>query len=84
MRATFEAPVIGSGRCIIEGVMPLATSMDYPVKLRSETSGRGVLTTSFAGYQDCPADVKHARKRRGVNPLDQSKYILSVRNAITS
>ncbi|MGG4401362.1 translation factor GTPase family protein [Paenibacillus amylolyticus] len=84
MRATFEAPVIGSGRCIIEGVMPLATSMDYPVKLRSETSGRGVLTTSFAGYQDCPADVNHTRKRRGVNPLDQSKYILSVRNAITS
>lgn len=65
MRATFEAPVIGSGRCIIEGVMPLATSMDYPVKLRSETSGRGVLTTSFAGYQDCSADVNHTCKRRG-------------------
>ncbi|MFE6073153.1 GTP-binding protein [Paenibacillus sp. NPDC057886] len=84
MRATFEAPIIGGGRCIVEGRMPLASSMDYPVKLRSETSGRGVLTTSFAGYQDCPSDVTHTRKRRGVNPLDQSKYILSVRNAITS
>ncbi|PQP80112.1 GTP-binding protein [Paenibacillus sp. PCH8] len=84
MRATFEAPVIGSGRCIIEGLMPLATSMDYPVKLRSETGGRGVLTTSFAGYQDCPVEVTHTRKRRGISPLDQSKYILSVRNAITS
>ncbi|WP_413377370.1 GTP-binding protein [Paenibacillus taichungensis] len=84
MRATFEAPIIGGGRCIVEGRMPLASSMDYPVKLRSETSGRGVLTTSFAGYQDCPSEVTHTRKRRGVNPLDQSKYILSVRNAITS
>ncbi|QOS78275.1 TetM/TetW/TetO/TetS family tetracycline resistance ribosomal protection protein [Paenibacillus sp. JNUCC31] len=84
MRATFEAPIIGGGRCIVEGRMPLATSMDYPVKLRSETSGRGVLTTSFAGYQDCPSDVTLTRKRIGVNPLDQSKYILSVRNAITS
>ncbi|MGG4127845.1 translation factor GTPase family protein [Paenibacillus illinoisensis] len=84
MRATFEAPVIGGGRCIVEGQIPLASSMDYPVKLRSETGGLGVLVTSFAGYQDCPPDVKPLRKRRGVNPLEQSKYILSVRNAITS
>ncbi|WP_440118769.1 hypothetical protein [Paenibacillus sp. QZ-Y1] len=71
-------------RGIVEGQMPLASSMDYPVKLRSETSGRGMLPPSFAGYPDCPSDVTHTRKRRGVDPLDQSKSISSVRNVITS
>ena len=83
MRAEFSPPSILSGRFMIEGILPVATSLEYPVKLRSMTSGKGIMTSSFAGYQDCPANIHVERPRHGVNPLDQSKYILSVRNALS-
>lgn len=67
---------------MIEGRVPLATSMEYPVELGSLTKGRGTMATFFAGYEECPEDVKAERPRRGVNPLDQSKYILAVRKAL--
>ncbi|MEC0369274.1 elongation factor G [Paenibacillus chibensis] len=84
MRAEFEAPSVMHGRCVIEGIIPAATSLEYPVRLRSMTGGKGVMATSFTGYQDCPPDVRAERKRYGVNPLDQSKYILSVRSALST
>ncbi|MCJ8010540.1 TetM/TetW/TetO/TetS family tetracycline resistance ribosomal protection protein [Paenibacillus sp. KQZ6P-2] len=84
MRAEFEAPSVIHGRCIIEGIIPAATSLEYPVRLRSMTSGKGVMASSFFGYQACPPDVQAERKRHGVNPLDQSKYILSVRSALST
>ncbi len=83
MRAEFEPPSIIHGRFMVEGILPVATSLDYPVKLRSMTGGRGVISSSYAGYQACPPDVHVDRPRRGVDPLDQSKYILSVRNALS-
>ncbi|MNV97567.1 elongation factor G [compost metagenome] len=66
----------------IEGRVPLAESMEYSVILGSLTKGRGTIITFFAGYEECPADIKAERPRRGVNPLDQAKYILSVRKAL--
>src|SRR5690606_35077433 len=75
MRATFEPPVLHGDRMTIEGQVPVATSLDYAVKLGSLTKGRATLSTFFAGYQDCPEDVKAERPRRGVNPLDTAKYI---------
>ncbi|WNQ14042.1 TetM/TetW/TetO/TetS family tetracycline resistance ribosomal protection protein [Paenibacillus aurantius] len=83
MRGEFDSPFIRSGRLELEGILPVATSLDFPARLGSMTKGRGTLATSFAGYQECPPDVRAERKRQGVNPLDQSKYILAVRNAIT-
>ncbi|MEK5023811.1 translation factor GTPase family protein [Paenibacillus sp. FSL M7-1046] len=82
MRGTFEPPVLQGERMIIEGRLPLATSLDYPVTLSSYTKGRSTFTSFFAGYEECPPDVTAERIRRGVNPLDQSKYILSVRKAL--
>ncbi|MNO03515.1 elongation factor G [compost metagenome] len=67
---------------IIEGRLPLATSLDYPVSLSSYTKGRSTFTSFFAGYEECPPDVRAERTRRGVNPLDQARYILSVRKAL--
>ncbi|MCM3130312.1 GTP-binding protein [Paenibacillus provencensis] len=84
MRAIFEAPYIAHGRCTVEGTIPAATSLNYPVQLRSETKGSGMMTTSYAGYQACPEGILATRKRRGVDPRDQSRYILAVRNAISS
>ncbi|WP_438495633.1 GTP-binding protein [Paenibacillus sp. IHBB 3054] len=82
MRGTFEPPLLQGERMIIEGRLPLATSLDYPVTLSSYTKGRSTFTSFFAGYEECPPDVTAERTRRGVNPLDQAKYILSVRKAL--
>ncbi|MEK4235254.1 translation factor GTPase family protein [Paenibacillus sp. FSL H7-0714] len=82
MRGTFEPPVLQGERMIIEGRLPLATSLDYPVTLSSYTKGRSTFTSFFAGYEESPPDVSAERTRRGVNPLDQAKYILSVRKAL--
>jgi translation elongation factor EF-G len=82
MRGEFNAPVLRGERMDISGLLPVATSLDFPARFGSLTKGRGVLSTSFAGYRECPADVQAERVRRGVNPLDQSKYILSVRKAL--
>lgn len=82
MRGTFEPPVLLGDRMVIEGRLPLATSLEYPVSLSSYTKGRSTFTSFFAGYEQCPSDVTAERTRRGVNPLDQAKYILSVRKAL--
>ncbi|NWL89936.1 GTP-binding protein [Paenibacillus sp. 79R4] len=82
MRGTFEPPVLQGERMLIEGRVPLATSMNYPVELSSYTKGRSTFASFFDGYEPCPPEVKAVRQRRGVNPLDQAKYILSVRKAL--
>ncbi|SFF21786.1 ribosomal protection tetracycline resistance protein [Paenibacillus catalpae] len=82
MRGTFEAPTLHGDRLVIEGRVPAATSLEYPMELNSLTKGRGTIATFFSGYEECPPDVTAERTRRGVNPLDQSKYILSVRKAL--
>ncbi|XEC95248.1 GTP-binding protein [Paenibacillus tarimensis] len=82
MRASFDSPVLHGSRMTIEGRLPVATSLDYPVRLGSMTKGRATIATFFSGYEPCPPDVHAERPRRGVNPLDQSKYILSVRKAL--
>ncbi len=82
MRGSFEPPILQGERMIIEGRLPLATSLDYPVTLSSYTKGRSTFTSAFAAYEPCPPDVHAERTRRGVNPLDQAKYILSVRKAL--
>lgn len=83
MRTEFDSPVITGGRMEIEGLLPVATSLDFPARLGSMTKGRGMLSAFFAGYQPCPPDVRAERPRRGVNPLDQAKYILAARSALS-
>ncbi|QGQ99525.1 TetM/TetW/TetO/TetS family tetracycline resistance ribosomal protection protein [Paenibacillus psychroresistens] len=82
MRASFEPPVTVKGRVSLEGILPVATSLEYPIKLSSITGGRGTITTFYVGYQPSPPDVQASRTRRGVNPLDQSKFILAARKAL--
>jgi len=84
MRASFDYPVIAGERFTVEGVIPVASSMDFPVKLNTITGGRGTFTTRFDGYRECPPGVEVTRTRRGVDPLDTSKYILSMRSALGS
>ncbi|MGM0883434.1 MAG: GTP-binding protein [Bacillota bacterium] len=83
MRGEFDTPIVRQERMEIEGTLPVATSLDFPARFGSLTKGRGALSTFFAGYRECPPDVQAERVRRGVSPLDQSKYILSVRKALS-
>ncbi|PZD97882.1 GTP-binding protein [Paenibacillus sambharensis] len=82
MRGTFDTPSLHGDRLTIEGRLPAATSLEYPVKLGSMTKGRGTIVTFYDGYEEAPDEVAAERPRRGVNPLDTSKYILWVRNAL--
>ena len=82
MRGTFDSPTIINGSFTIEGRYPAATSIDFPIRLASITSGRGVLAAAFSGYEPCPLELGVTTPYRGINPLDRAKYILYIRGAI--
>ncbi len=82
MRGKFDSPVISEGVFTLEAQLPAATSLDYPITFRSMTSGKGIFSSRFAGYQECPLELGATAKRRGINPLDRSKWILWARNAL--
>jgi len=66
----------------IEGEIPAAEMMEYPVKFASLTGGRGVLVTKFSGYKECPEEFGKTAEYRGVHPLDTARYILAMRSAL--
>ena len=82
MRGEFEAPVVENGMFRMEAVMPLSASMDFPLRFRSMTSGRGVYSSAFFEYRPCPEGVSETLPRKGVDPLDLQKWILYRRSAI--
>jgi ribosomal protection tetracycline resistance protein len=82
MRGSFDTPVINRGVFTVEGEVPAATSLEFPVKLAIISSGKGNITTSFSGYKPCSFEQGAVRERVGINPLDRAKYILSIRNAL--
>jgi ribosomal protection tetracycline resistance protein len=82
MRGNFHSTEVSKGTFTVEGKMPVATSLDYPVKLGITSHGKGVMTTKFSGYSPIPLELGKKRERVGVNPLDRAKYILYARNAI--
>lgn len=80
MRGNFETPYIRKGQFSLEAVVPVADSMDYPIRFRSLTSGKGLYSQTFYDYLPCPAGFEARLARRGVDPLDRAKWILYVRN----
>lgn len=82
MRGSFEQPEIEEGKMKLSGYLPVATSMDYPVKLAAKTGGQGVLSLSFDRYDKIDEDLGVVREFKGISPLDRSKYILKARKAI--
>jgi len=81
MGGEFDSPVISGDSLTVEAIVPAATSMEFPIKLSSWSSGKASVGTSFYGYRDCNDSVEHTSPRRGVNPLDRSKWILWARGA---
>ena len=82
-RGSFELAESADGRTMLTGEVPVATTMDFPVRLAAMTSGRGALSQSFSGYKPCPDELGKTTPYRGVNPLDKAKYILYIRSALT-
>ena len=82
MRGQFDTPVIQKGMFTLEGRVPAATSMEFPVWAASVSSGRANLSVRFDGYEPCPVELGATTPYRGVNPLDQARYILSIRGAL--
>lgn len=81
-RGECDAPFTLGDTVTLEAVVPFAEFMDFPAKLASMSSGRGVCSTCFYGYRECPEGLGADAPRRGANPLDRSKWILWARGAL--
>lgn len=79
----YDAPFTRDDIVTLDSIVPFAKFMDFPAKLASLSSGRAVCSTSFAGYRECPEGQGMDAPRRGVNPLDRSKWILWARGALS-
>ena len=84
MGGEYDTPVIRPGTVQMEAIVPVATSMDFPARMATLSSGKAVVTQSFYGYRECKDGLEHVNPRRGVNPLDRSKWILWARGAYQS
>ncbi len=82
MRGSFASPIMENDKFILEGILPVATSLDYPVKLSSRSGGKANISTKFHGYQECTDSQGATRQFKGISPLDRSKYILKARKAL--
>ncbi len=82
MRGTFDSPEMQNGRFILQGTFPLATSLDYPVKLSSRSGGKAKISTQFHCYNTCNDEQGVIRPYKGISPLDTAKYILKARKAL--
>jgi hypothetical protein len=40
------------------------------------------MSVKLHGYRECPLELGKTAKRRSIDPLDNSKYILAVRGAM--
>ncbi|MBQ8624134.1 MAG: TetM/TetW/TetO/TetS family tetracycline resistance ribosomal protection protein [Oscillospiraceae bacterium] len=78
----YDAPFVRDDTVTIDSIVPFANFMDFPTRLASFSSGRGVCSTQFYGYRECPKGTGEDAPRRGVNPLDRSKWILWARGAL--
>ena len=66
----------------LTALVPLKSSMDYPARLAQATGGRGGMGIRLHSYRECPLELGATAARRGVDPLDTSRYILAARSAL--
>lgn len=82
MRGSFESPEMENEKFILTGILPVATSLDFPVRLSSRSGGKAKISTKFYGYQECSDELGQTREFKGISPLDTSKWILKARKAL--
>jgi ribosomal protection tetracycline resistance protein len=83
LRAKITLSEALENKVIIAGEIPLATSLEFPIKLSSITSGKAKLNTKFLKYQKCDSSLGKTRDFKGISPLDTAKYILKARKALS-
>jgi len=83
LRAEVKTTTIIDEKVIVTGAIPLATSLDFPIKLSAMTSGKAKLSTKFLNYQKCDVSLGKTRAFKGISPLDRAKYILKARKALS-
>ena len=67
---------------LLTALVPVASSIDFPMRLAMLTAGHGQLSMHLHSYRDCDLAEGKTCERRGVHPLDTAKYILAARNAL--
>ena len=82
MRGSFDSPHLENGKFVLTGLLPVATSLEYSVKLSSRSGGKAKITTRFHSFQPCADDKGVIRPFKGISPLDTAKYILKARKAL--
>lgn len=82
LRGSFEQPDFSGDRFVLEALIPVATSMEFPIFLAAQTGGRAIVSSSFHSYREVDDEYAKIRPYKGVSPLDRSKYILQARGAI--
>ncbi|HRW63307.1 MAG TPA: TetM/TetW/TetO/TetS family tetracycline resistance ribosomal protection protein, partial [Bacteroidales bacterium] len=82
MRGSFDSPQMENGKFVLTGILPVATSLDFPVRLSSRSGGKAKISTQFYGYQKCSDELGKIREYKGISPLDTSKWILKARKAL--
>ncbi len=82
MRGEVQESVLDGERSIMKALVPVATSLDYPTTLAAVTGGRGTMSVRLHGYRECPLELGATTRRRNVDPIDTSRYILAARSAL--
>ncbi len=83
MRGQVDDSHLDADGIVLCGVVPLATSLNFPVYLASAASGKGTLFEQFDSYRPCPLELGRQAPYRGVHPLDTARYILAARGALS-
>ncbi|MBR5546510.1 MAG: TetM/TetW/TetO/TetS family tetracycline resistance ribosomal protection protein [Clostridia bacterium] len=82
MRGEVLETLTEDDRVILTAKVPVESSMDYATTLASITSGRGTMSVQLDSYRECPLELGATARRRNVDPVDQSRYILAARSAL--
>jgi ribosomal protection tetracycline resistance protein len=78
MRAVLEEQIIEGESYIAKGRIPVATSLNYSVRIASLSQGRGFLKTRFLGFEECPLELGTVRQRKTADPSDRERYLISI------
>lgn len=78
MRASMDEQLVADDRFIIRGIVPVATSLRYPVKIAGLSQGRSSFKTKLIGYRECPVELGKVKSRKTVDPSDRENYLLSI------
>lgn len=78
MRASMDEQIVEGDRFIIKGIVPVATSMRYSLKIASLSQGKSSFKTKFIGYRECSVELGKIKHRKTVDPSDRENYILSI------